>query len=457
MQDMQLVSQGNGQGVPPLNAMSASFSTIGLPSSVQSYPAQQHQQPNQMMQQPRMLGNHQHPHIQGINHSSPQQQAYAMRLAKERQLQQRIIPQSQQPYSATNALSPVQSSSQIQQQSQPSSCANPTPTQGQHNKQQLPRNPQSSGGIPNQLVKQRLRQQSQQQQPRHQLQQKQLLQQAKLVKGLAGRTAMMHQNLAVDPPQVSGMPGASRNQVTDKHLAQQSQGFFPGGSGSNSPLPQPSNHQKNYPRPPQSSKQMPPLPSHSDISNQSPLPVSSNHTLVAPQQPQVPSISLAAPSPPQQQRQINQNMQRMMLQQNRQLSSDGRAQSSTDQVNQIIPAATLPRCGDSSSSVPLVSSSLQWKPEPSYDTVSSTPGLSSSPSGNLVGKDKLVLSSSEGSTQRHISASLSVEGQGVGGQWQPQQQPQSQLQPQQQQQPLHSHCQEVQATSFTRPSHPGPG
>ncbi|XP_020250353.1 chromatin modification-related protein EAF1 B-like isoform X2 [Asparagus officinalis] len=457
MQDLSMqVSQGNGQAVPPFSAMSAPFSTTtGLPS-VQSYPAQQQQQqPHHMTQQPHMLGNPHHPHIQSVNHSSPQQQAYAMRLAKERQLQQRMMPQAPQPYSPSSAMSAVQST-QLQQQSQPSPSATPPPSQAQHGKQQMPRNSHPISGMQNQMMKQRQRQQAQLQQPRNQQQQKQLLQQqAKLAKGLGGGTMQPHQNLSVDPSQVSGMPVGPRNQVSDKHLIQQGSGFFPGSSVLNSTLPQSANHHKLYARPPpQPSKQIPPLPSHSD---QSLMPVPSSHTLIAPQQPPHPSsIPLAAPSAPHQQRHMNQNMPRMM-QQNRQLSSDGRMQSLGDQVqvNHMIPATSLPR-SDSTSSAPLVSPAVQWNPEPSYDTNSpnSTANLAGSP---IVGIDASLPSSSEGSAHRQFSGNVKVDGNGVGGQRKLQQESQSQLQLQQQQQSQHPLRQGVQGNLYSRPSNSGPG
>lgn len=273
---------------------------------------------------------------------------------------------------------------------------------------------------------------------------------------------LMHQNLAADPSQVSSMPAAPRNQVPEKHVMQQGPGFFPGSSGLNSTMPQSTHHQKLYSRPPhQSSKQMPPLPSNSDTCNQSLVPGPGNQTLIASQQPQHPSsIPLAATSQPQQQRQVSQNTPKMMLQQNRQLSSDSRVQSSGDQVqvNQMIPASSLPRATDSKSSAPSVSSAMKWKPEPAYDPTLSmtTAQLAGSAPGNLVGTDTLVPSSSEGAKQGQCSGSVSVDGHGVGGQRQLPQQSQSQPHLQQQQQPQHPHRQGGQSNLYARPSNSGP-
>lgn len=68
---------------------------------------------------------------------------------------------------------------------------------------------------------------------------------------------MMHQNFPVDASQVSGFSSSPKNQVAEKHLVQQSQGFFPGTLSLSSTLPQTGNQQKMYSRVlPQSSKQM---------------------------------------------------------------------------------------------------------------------------------------------------------------------------------------------------------
>ncbi|XP_020270313.1 chromatin modification-related protein EAF1 B-like isoform X2 [Asparagus officinalis] len=332
MQEIPLhISQGNGQLMPPFSAMSTQFSTITRPSSLSSYQAQKHQQSY-------ILGNPNHTHIQGMNRSSPQLHSYAIRLAKERQLQQRLMPQVQQPYSA------VQSSSQLQQQPQPSSSSLPFPAKAQHNKQQMQSKSQGSPGLSNQVMKQRQQQQQQQQQLRLRQQHKQQLQQqAELVKGVGGGSMLIHENLTFDPSQVS-----------DKPLIQMERGFFPGSSGLNSAIPQSSNqHKSNYGLPSQSSNQISPHPLN----------------------------PLSAPTPPQLQHQINQNTQRMM-QQSGHLSSDGRVKSSGDQVqvHQMIPTTSLPI---STSSAPLMSSSTQRKTEPSHDVNSPTPTthLTSSPSG----------------------------------------------------------------------------
>ncbi|KAH7679081.1 Nucleoplasmin ATPase protein [Dioscorea alata] len=337
MQELQMqVSQGSGQTVGTFNGMSGPFSNASVSPPVQTFPVHQHQQPH-------LLGNP-HAHIQGSNHSSPQQQAYAIRYPKDRQLQQRILPQPQASFPSSNAISPIQNSSQIQQQTQSSTPVGPS-AQGQHKQQQMPRNPQPGCGLPNQVMKQRQRPQVHQQ-PRNLQQQRQPpQQQAKLIKGLGRGAMMMHQNLPVDASHVNGLTAASKNQVPEKHLMQQSQGFYSGNSGLNPSLPQQPGQPKIFSRPlPQPAKQISSVPSQSESGNQGQVQVSSTHSLLASQQPTAqPSLPLPAQPPlqqpqqqqQQQQRQTNhskQTMQRMVLPQNRQMTSDGQIQSSSDPV-----------------------------------------------------------------------------------------------------------------------------
>ncbi|XP_072959370.1 chromatin modification-related protein EAF1 B-like isoform X2 [Typha angustifolia] len=466
MQELHMqVSQGNGQAAPPFSGVSAPFPTATASSPVQSFQVQQSQQPHQipqqphqMPQQPHLLGNPHHPHIQGINHSSPQQQAYAIRFAKERQIQQRMMSQPQHGFpGSTSAMASMQNSSQIQQPTQSSVSSVPS-SQAQHKQQHMTHNQPAGSGMPNQIMKQRQRQQVQQQQSRqNQQQRQQSQQQAKLMKGLGRGSMLMHQNLSVDGSQASGFSNTPKNQVPEKNMVQQGQGFFPGNANLNPSLPQPGNQSKLYPRPlPQSSKLVSTMPSHSDSSNQGPVQGSPNHTLLASQQPHVPpSLPL---SNHQQQVQINpsqQNTQRGMIQQNRQLNSDGRIESPTDQaqINQMIPVTSVPHCTDSSSS-PVVSSLTHWKKEPSYDTGTrtSTAQLASTPHETLGGNEMLLPSSSQGLVQRQMSGGASLHGHNVGGQWQ-----QQQSQQQQQQQPQHQHRPVTPGNVYAEPSNSGPG
>ncbi|KAF8402099.1 hypothetical protein HHK36_013051 [Tetracentron sinense] len=483
MPELQMqVTQGNSQGVPPFNSLSTAFSNQTVPPPVQAYPAHHQQQHQMPLQQSHVLSN---PHLQSTNHAtSPQQQAYAHRLAKERQLQQRLLQQQQQQqhhhqFATSNALLPhaqqqsqhpissLQNGSQIQQQtsSQPvslppnsqhpltQSSSPMTPIASQHQqKHHLPlhglgRNPQAgSGGLANQMLKQRQRQQQQQQQQqlqqpgRHhpqQRQQPQSQQQAKLMKGLGRGNMVMHQNLSIDHSHVNGLSMTPGNQVAEKgdqvmHLMQ-GQGLY-SGSGSNpvqpgKPMaPQSTNQcppqQKLFSRPlPPSSKQPQQMPSHSDNSNQGQVPsVPSGHTLLASQQPIPPSLAMASSQqqPQAQQRQASQSQQTIqrVLQQNRQMSSDPLMQSPADQVQvnqqplsnafQMGKSMAVPQsCSDSTSLIPIVSSASAaspWKvPEPLYESGVPNPAthldaVGNPPSSNM-GTEPMP-SPSQGSGQR---------------------------------------------------------
>ncbi|KAF9622932.1 hypothetical protein IFM89_035363 [Coptis chinensis] len=231
MQELQMqVTQGNSQGIPPFNGLSSGYTSQTVSPPSQTFPVQHPQQHQIATQQPHVLSNNHHSHLQGSNHTAtPQQQAYLLRIAKERQLHQRAVhqhnqqqqhqfassnttmthvqPQSQHPVSSS-----LQNSSQIQQaSSQPvsvpppnvhhpltsSSPMNPVSSQSQQKQLQmaahgLVRNPQAvSGNLPNQILKQRQQQQQQQHPGRHhpqQRQQSQPQQQTKLVKGMGRGT-----------------------------------------------------------------------------------------------------------------------------------------------------------------------------------------------------------------------------------------------------------------------------
>ncbi|URD79462.1 HSA [Musa troglodytarum] len=449
MPELQLqVSQANGQSMSPFSGMSASFSNVTLPASVPTFSIQQHQQSHQMAQQQHMLGNPHH-HIQSTSHSSPQQQAYAMRVAKERQLQHRITPQSQH-INGPNAVTPVQNNSQMQPQSQ--SCSPVTPvssSQGQQKQQNLLRNPPS--GISNQIMKQRQRQ-VQQHQPRQQQQQRQhTQQQTKLMKDLGRGNMLNHHNISADASQLSGFSTASKNRVSDKHLMHQGQGVFPG-----SPCLNPSWHQSGsqtniYTHPlPQSAKQSSPM---SDTCNQGSAPSSPSHNILASQQASIPSSMplLKQHQQPQQHylNQSHQSIQRTALQQSRQINPSGRMQSSSDQsqINQIVPSASIPQCTDSGTSASAVSSATLWNPEPLYDKNTPTPiaHVASSPQENLVGSEALVPSSGQCLVPpQQLSGGVSEHGHKSGGQWQLQQQ----QQPHHQQEQQHSQHQNQQMESY---------
>ncbi|KAI3742045.1 hypothetical protein L1987_59724 [Smallanthus sonchifolius] len=188
--DQKVSQSGTTQGVPP-------FGTNQV-SQQQSYPRAISPQ-----QSPHMLNsNSHHPHhFQGSpnHHANP---AYAMRLAKEKQLQQQRLLQQQQQFSASNPMMPHVQPQESQlpvsspQNSAAPSSSPPPSTTSKH--PGLVRNPQTSGS---QLLKQQRPRPPQQFQPHQQ-------QQAKLMKGGRGNL-MIHQNLPTDSSLVNGFSGSS--------------------------------------------------------------------------------------------------------------------------------------------------------------------------------------------------------------------------------------------------------
>ncbi|KAL3850407.1 hypothetical protein ACJIZ3_012289 [Penstemon smallii] len=254
MVDPDLQMLGNNQGVSHFGGLSSPFPNQTASPPVSTY-AVHHQPSNPMSPQtPQVLSPH-HPQFRGpANHApNPQQQAYAIRMAKERQLQHRFLQQQQPQQFASNSLmphvhsqpqiplsSPMQNSSQVKPQtnSPPASSMNsmhqqkhPTPSQG------VVRNTQTGGsGLTNKSGKQRQKQQQQfpqaSRQHPQQRQQSQAQQQAKIVKGVGRGNLMMHQNIPIDPSLINGVSTNPGNKCSEKgesaaHL-KQSQGLYTG-------------------------------------------------------------------------------------------------------------------------------------------------------------------------------------------------------------------------------------
>ncbi|KAK9055647.1 hypothetical protein SSX86_026732 [Deinandra increscens subsp. villosa] len=182
---------------------SQSGSTQGVHSFGTNQVSQQQSYPRAIspQQSPHMLNSNSHNphHFQGPpnHHGNP---AYAMRLAKERQLQQqRLQQQHQQQFSASSPMMPhVQpQESQHPVVSSPQNNSSPPPSMTAKHPG-LGKNAQTSG---NQLVKQQRPHPSKQFQSHQQ-------QQAKLMKGGKGNL-MVHQNLPTDSSHVNGFPGSS--------------------------------------------------------------------------------------------------------------------------------------------------------------------------------------------------------------------------------------------------------
>ncbi|XP_039039386.1 chromatin modification-related protein EAF1 B-like isoform X1 [Hibiscus syriacus] len=314
--ELQMQAQGNSQGIPAFNGLNSAYPNQST-TSVQSYPGHPQQQQQMPSQQSHALGNSHHSQHQGSNHATgPQQQAYAMRIGKERQMQQqqRLLQQQQpqkqqqQQFAASSALMPhvqpptqlpisssLQNSSQIQSQTatQPVSIPPPssplTPMSLQHQQKHhlsphgLGRNHQTgASGLNNQVGKQWQRQPQQQQQQQsgrqhpQQRQQTQSQQKTKLLKGVGRGNVPVHQNLSTDPADLSGLCMASSNQTAEKGEQitnlMQDQGLCPG-PGTNpvqqsKPLvSQPQQKQFSGATPP-STKQLQQIVSHSDNSSQ---------------------------------------------------------------------------------------------------------------------------------------------------------------------------------------------
>nr|KJB26102.1 hypothetical protein B456_004G226000 [Gossypium raimondii] len=373
--ELQMQAQGNGQGIPAFN---------GLTSAYPNHPQQQQQTPPQ---QSRAPSKSHHADLQGSNHATgSQQQVYAMRLAKERQMQpqQLHVHQQQQqplqPFAASSTLMPqvqpqaqlpissLQTSSQIQSQASnqpvslpltPSSPMPPTSIQRQQKHQLSPhglgRNPQpGASGLNNQVGKQRQRQSLQQQfqqSSRHhpqQHQQTQSQQQSKLLKG--GGRGLMHQNVSADHARLNGVSMAPGNQGSKKgeHMIQ-SQGLYsgPGVSPVQPSKPVVSSQPLTHSQPQQkvmpgaaalSTKQLQQMASHSDNSSQGQVStVPSGRTLSAVHQPVLPGAMGSHHQHLQlqsqlHQKQANQNQPSVqkMLQQNRQTNSDPSSKSQAE-------------------------------------------------------------------------------------------------------------------------------
>ncbi|KAK6163687.1 hypothetical protein DH2020_000551 [Rehmannia glutinosa] len=235
---------GNSQGVPH-------FSGRSSPSPpVSSYPL--HHQPSHPIspQQPQLLSPHP-THFQGPpNHAAntQQQQAYAIRLAKETQLQHRRLQQQQ--LAASNSLmphvhsqpqlpisSPIQNNSPQTSSSPPVSVSSINPMPQHHQQKHQTPNPggvvrkaeaggSGGSGLTNQKRQRQQHQLSQANNRQHpqQRQQLQAQQQAKAAKGVGRGNPLMHQNVLTDASLLNGVstnPGQYvASQSTNQSLPQ---------------------------------------------------------------------------------------------------------------------------------------------------------------------------------------------------------------------------------------------
>lgn len=386
---------------------------------VASYPVQHHQPISP--QQPQVL----QPHFQGPpNHApTPQQQAYAMRLAKERHLQQRFLQQQQQQqYAAASnpqlpiSTSPMQNTSQVQPQMN-------SPTMPQHQqKHQTPtqgvaRNAQAGGtGLTNPTGKPRQRPQHQLPQANRQHPQHRQQLHSKAVKGVGRGNTMMH---SVD---ASLSNGVSTNQSLEKgEPPTNSAGLYTGSTQTNKPPPQ----QKMYSG--QSSLSSKHLQQTSQPVNSSQGHVPPVSPVLSTSQQSSPSMAIAGSN---NQKPVNQNqpVPQRLVQPNRQINSgpsvkQGResdaGQHPASSSAEIDKMTMLPEASNNASNA------VQVVPQPS----------------NLSEMASRPSNSSESVPQ---STSLPLTRHDVSAQWQQQQQSQVQQPPSPASQPIHTQQQQAQ-------------
>ncbi|XP_073272845.1 chromatin modification-related protein EAF1 B-like isoform X1 [Primulina huaijiensis] len=454
--DLQIqVSPGSNQVMSHFGGLNSPFTNQTVSSPVSSYPLH-HQQSHQISSQQAQVPSPRHPHFQGLsNHASnPQQQAYAIRLAKERQLQQRFLqqqPPQQQQFAASNssiphvqpqshlpASSAVQNNPLVQSPANsPSVSVSPmtspssvnamsqqqqkhhTPTQG------VIRNTQTGCGVlTNQTSKQRQKQQqpfiqTNRQHPQ-QRQQSQSPQQAKGVKGVGRGNMMIHQNIQIDPTILNGSLTEAQDSYTGSSVnAVPPTRQYTSSQLSNQPLPQ----QKKYSgQSSSSSKHLQQMISHSDTNQGHVPPVAPAPCLPAARQSVTP-LATASSNHPQvmhHQKFMNQSQSALqkVVQSNHQFSSEAMHKAHPPVCNSTEMEATT--------SLPL----NQWH---TSEPVNESNVLNSETSlGSFVSKpanlSETTLQSSQGHGQRLSSANLIPITHDVSSQWQRQQQQQPQVQ-----------------------------
>ncbi|KAJ6680775.1 CHROMATIN MODIFICATION-RELATED PROTEIN EAF1 A-RELATED [Salix purpurea] len=454
------VTQGNNQGIPAFNGLSSTFANQMTTTPVQTYPGHPQQQHQISAQQSNMLSNPHHPNLHGSNHTtSSQQQTYAMRLAKERKMQQRL---HQQQHAASSALMPhAQHQSQLPiTSSMQNSSQIPPPTASQ---------PVSLPPItpPSPMTSVSLQQQQQQRniaccimlsagilklvpQP------SQSPQQAKLLKGMGRGNMVVHQNLSIDHSPLNGLSVPPGNQGAEKgeqimHLMQ-GQGLYSGTGLSpiQSSKPLVSSQSPNHSQPQQKlysgstnplSKPLLQMPSHLDNSVQGQVqPVSSGQTLIATHQNtpvMVPSHQHQQPHLQPHQKQLSQPQPAVQrtLRLNRQVNPDLATKTQNDQGHTDQQTSNISRtgtkistvmthgCNDTANVTPVVSSAsvIQWK---SSEPHLHDSGMENSASqGGAIGSPPPTCATvsepavSQGSVHRQLSGGLPMNGHNGGAQW----------------------------------------
>ncbi|XP_075493864.1 chromatin modification-related protein EAF1 B-like isoform X5 [Primulina tabacum] len=448
--DLQMqVSPGSNQVISR-----SPFTNQTVSPPVSSYPLH-HLQSHQISPQQAQVPNPRHPHFQGPPNlaSNPQQQAYTIRLAKKRQLQQRFLqpPPPQQQFAASSSSIPhvqpqphIPASSAVQNSQLVQSPANSlsvsvspltspssintmsqqqqkhhTPTQG------VVHNVQTGGST---LTSQTSKQPQKQQQPfiqtnrQHpqQRQQSQFQHQAK-VDGVGRGNMMVHQNIQFDPTILSDSLMEAQESYTGSSInAVPPTMQYTSAQLSNHPLPR----QKKYSsQASSSSKHLPQMISHSDTSQGHVPPIAPAPGLPAAHQSVTPLVATSSNHPQviPNQKFTNQNQSALqkVVQSNQQFSSEARHkahlrgsdtyQNSTSNSTEMEATTSLPQ--------------NQWH---TSEPVNGSNVLNSATSlGSLVPKpanlSDTTLQSSQGHVQRLSSANLIPIRNDVSSQWQRQQ------------------------------------
>ncbi|KAK7287343.1 hypothetical protein RIF29_00614 [Crotalaria pallida] len=461
----------NSQGIPAFCGHSSAFSNQTTPP-VQAYPGHA-QQPHQLSQHQSHLSNS-HPHLQGPTYASNlQQQAFAARLVKERQLKQQRYLQQQQQFAESNALTPhVQAQSQLPISSSP--LQNGSQVRPQNSSQKVPlfnvtsssplvpvssqnqqkhHQPQHgidrnlcASGITNQLSKHRQRQPPEQQhhqqpgrQHPNQWQHAQSQQQAKFINGKGRGSTLVHQNLPEDPSHPIGLSVPPGTQTAEKgdpimpmvvghpHSSNHSQLQQKLHSGSPTTL----SEQLQIPSDNSAQGQVSTVPSDHMLSPTEPPVIASSHQPLLQSQPQSKKINQ------------NQSNVRTMLQHNCSVHSElsRRSQSDTTQVDphpassasQVTTSTAVTQgCMDSAGVAPVVTTtSSPWETsEAPLDSNMNNPAtqvtsLGSAPVLNSSGNEHTAII--EELCQKSVSLTSHAHNSGAQGrrQQQPQLLPQS--------------------------------
>ncbi|XP_022848727.1 chromatin modification-related protein EAF1 A-like, partial [Olea europaea var. sylvestris] len=451
--DLQMqASPGSSQGVSSFGGKNSPLPNQTASQPVSSFPVHHQLSHPVSPQKPQVLSSH-HSHLQGgSNHPpNPQQQAPAMRLAKERQVQHRFLQQQQQ-FTASNSLmqhvpqqpqlpisSPLQNNSQVQSQtSSPLASHSPSTSASMNSMLQQQQKHQIVSSA-NHIGKQRQRQQVLHGNRPHPLQRQQTQgqQQVKLSKGV-GRGNLMHQNIQVDPSLLDGMSNTG-NQSSEKgeqttHLMQ-GQSSYPGpqlnavqpmrqyvpSQSSNQSLPQ----QKTYSGSVFSSAKYPPQkPSHSDTSGEGQVPLVVAASTSSAGHQSVPTATVASSNHQQalpHQKFVNQNpesLQRGFQQNskpnsdppNKRLARDCHTEQHAISSSEMCPMTTLPQVCNISTIVGQVispPSAQQNGTEPSFDSdTSNSPTNLGSLVPPPVSSSESMTTNSQGPDQRLLSTSL---------------------------------------------------